>query len=255
MTLLELMLKEKIVWPIGAEFAVQDNDGEKVKFGRGRPPTLCGTGIWHRDVEMTNTPIHCLASDWASRIITREEYQAAGGWMKWEGDTCPVPKETPILYSTKMATAEPAKAGACRWENTGDDSDILAYCLTAIIPGRNLECQQEQDKMSNKSEVDNSWHERGELPPCGVPVELWFGGSFAYNCEFITRRRHHYVMWNLDADRPDAADYMNSEFLPLRTEREKVIEDMSRVMHEHDSVINDDTLGALYDAGYRKVKQ
>ena len=113
--------------------------------------------------------------------------------------------------------------------------------------------------MSSKPEVDNSWHERGELPPVGVSVELWWGGSFAYNCEFITRRGRHYVMWNLDADRPDAADYMNSEFRPLsslnplRTEREKAIEDMSRLMHEHDSIINDITLGALYDAGYRKV--
>ena len=80
-------------------------------------------------------------------------------------------------------------------------------------------------QMSSKPEVDNSWHEYGELPPVGVPVELWVGGSFAYNCEFITRRGHHYVMWNLDADIPDTSDYMNSEFRPLRTEREKAIDD------------------------------
>ena len=108
-------------------------------------------------------------------------------------------------------------------------------------------------KMSGKPEPDNSWHERGELPPVGIPVELWFGGSLAYNCEFIVMRGNDCVVWNLDDDKPDCADRMNSQFLPLRTEREKAIEDMSRVMHEHDSVINDDTLGALYDAGYRRV--
>ena len=44
-TLLELMLKEKVKWPVGAEFAMQDDGGENIKFGRGRTPTLCGTGV------------------------------------------------------------------------------------------------------------------------------------------------------------------------------------------------------------------
>ena len=116
------------------------------------------------------------------------------------------------------------------------------------------EWQQERDRISSKPEADSAWHERGELPPVGVPVELWFGGSFAYNCEFIGMRGYNYVLWNLDDDKPDCADSMNSQFRPPHTERENAIEDMSRVMHEHDSVINDVTLGALYDAGYRKVK-
>ena len=115
------------------------------------------------------------------------------------------------------------------------------------------EWQQERNKMNSKPEVDNSWHERGEFPPAGVPVELWVGGSFAYNCEFITRRGHHYVMWNLDADRPDAADYMNSEFRPLRTEREKAIDAACAAVckagpYDHER----DLIGKLYDAGMLK---
>ena len=104
--------------------------------------------------------------------------------------------------------------------------------------------------MSSKPEDDNAWYERGELPPCGVPVELWFGGSFAYNCEFIVMRGNAYVMWNLDADRPDAADYMNSQFRPLRTEREKAIDAACKAI--------DGVIGArliierLYDAGLLK---
>lgn len=31
-------------------------------------------------------------------------------------------------------------------------------------------------------------------------------------------------MWNLDADRPDCADSLNSQFRPIRTEREKAID-------------------------------
>ena len=122
------------------------------------------------------------------------------------------------------------------------------------------EWQQERDKMNSKPEDDNSWNKYGELPPCGVPVELWVGGSFAYNCEFITRRSNHYVMWNLDADRPDAADYMNSEFRPLRTEREKAIDEMVSILKAKfdrpgvDGIAVSSIVNELYDAGYRKVK-
>ena len=105
----------------------------------------------------------------------------------------------------------------------------------------------------------NEYEERGELPPVGVPVELWVGGSFAYNCEFITRRGHHYVMWNLDADRPDAADYTNSEFRPLRTEREKAIDEMAAILvgcEKYAITQNVATAASelLYDAGCRMVK-
>ena len=118
----------------------------------------------------------------------------------------------------------------------------------------NQELKRERDKMSSKPAVDNSWFERGELPPVGVPVELWWGGSFAYNCELITRREHHYVMWNLDADRPDCADYMNSEFRKLRTEREKAIDEIAELIAK--SVYGSAKCQAekLYDAGYRKEK-
>jgi len=119
------------------------------------------------------------------------------------------------------------------------------------------EWQQERDKMSSKPAQDNSWHERGELPPVGVPVELWWGGSFAYNCEFITRRGHHCVMWNLDADRPDAADYMNSEFRPLRTEREKAIDEMVSVILDYDGYMITSATAKLvarqlHDSGYHR---
>ena len=113
------------------------------------------------------------------------------------------------------------------------------------------EWQQERDKMSSKPEVDNAWHERGELPPVGVPVELWWGGSFAYNCEFIVMRGNAYVVWNLDADRPDAADYMNSQFRPIRTELEKAIDAVCKAIGD----VGEDGLlliERLYDAGLLK---
>ena len=125
----------------------------------------------------------------------------------------------------------------------------------------NQELKQERDKMQKQAEQtaqpDSSWHDRGELPPVGVPVELWWGGSFAYNCEFISNRGNNYVLWNLDADRPDSADYMNSEFRPLRTEREKAIDEMVSVILDYDGYMITSTTAKLvarqlHDAGYHK---
>lgn len=118
------------------------------------------------------------------------------------------------------------------------------------------EWQKERDKMKKRAEQpaqDNSWHERGELPPVDLPVELWVCGSFAYNCELISKRGNNYVLWNLDSDKADSADYMHSQFRPLRTEREKAIEEMVKAI-DHIKEGNFETfIGALYDAGYRKV--
>ena len=102
-----------------------------------------------------------------------------------------------------------------------------SVCSSGITKG---EWQQERDRMSSKPEVDNSWCERGDLPPVGVPVELWFGGVFAYNCEFIAMRGYTCVLWNLDDDKPDCADRMNSQFRPLRTEREKAIDSLIEII-------------------------
>ena len=110
--------------------------------------------------------------------------------------------------------------------------------------------------MSSESEADNSLSKRGACPPIGEPVELWFGGSFAYNCEFIASRGRNYIVWNLDADRPDCADIMNSEFRPVRTEREKAIDEM-KALCAYPGSWNSTYKAfadALYDAGYRKVK-
>ena len=93
----------------------------------------------------------------------------------------------------------------------------------------------EREKMSDKPEVDDSWFTYCKLPPCSIPVELWVGGTFAYNCEFIAMRGNTYVVWNLDADKPDCADSLNSEFRPVRTEREKMQKQAAQdnSWHEH----------------------
>lgn len=115
------------------------------------------------------------------------------------------------------------------------------------------ELHNNQVVSSDSDNSDSSRFERGELPPIGEPSELWFGGSFAYNCEFLCVRGYNYIVWNLDADRPDCADLMNSEFRPLRTEREKAIEELNRLVGDIEKYPTwRHAIAAIIDAGYHK---
>lgn len=84
MNLLELMLKEEVEWPALARIAVQDDGGAiKWSMSSDSPVLYESSGVWDRmgggsDPEYG---IITVADDWSTRIITREEYQADGGWM------------------------------------------------------------------------------------------------------------------------------------------------------------------------------
>ena len=104
-----------------------------------------------------------------------------------------------------------------------------------------------------------SWFEKGEFPPAGCECD--FCNSDDEWCDW-----HRSVFVGFDSIGNGVVSVFGddkgmlwlstnpSDFSPLRTEREKAIEDMSRIMHDkgHGSVINDVTLGALLDAGYHK---
>lgn len=100
MNLLELMLKEEVEWPVGAEFAAQDVSGRAYWYSKS--PVFDGANeIWCGDSVSTRIQLSKIADDFASCIITREGYQAAGGWMKWEGGERPV--GSGVIVETKWS--------------------------------------------------------------------------------------------------------------------------------------------------------
>lgn len=93
MNLLELMLKEEIEWPVGAEFAAHDGDDCTVFFYRIKPNPVIDDSWSLNEEKWPGRPsakLHGLSCDWSTRIITREEYQDAGGWMQYSGSGIPV---------------------------------------------------------------------------------------------------------------------------------------------------------------------
>ena len=83
MKLLELLVQEKVQWPEGALWAVQDFDKE-LKFDEvveppTRPEHSCSGEVWYRDgyQEFDNQYLTVRASDWATKAVSKSEYDAA----------------------------------------------------------------------------------------------------------------------------------------------------------------------------------
>lgn len=83
MKLLELLVQEKVQWPAGALWAVQDFDGE-LKFTETDEPPACPvhscTGeVWYRGGHQNfdNLYLSVRASDCGTKAVSKREYDAA----------------------------------------------------------------------------------------------------------------------------------------------------------------------------------
>lgn len=93
MTLLELLRQElpkRGGWPEGAVGVVQDKDDTEFYFFIGTAPKFDGKSWWFNDDNVDNEWIYHnyknpLASDHASAIVTREQYEATS----WDGTGLP----------------------------------------------------------------------------------------------------------------------------------------------------------------------
>ena len=148
------------------------------------------------------------------------------------------------------------------WHQTilSRDEYFTAYPERVNVEIGNETKHKVEVEMKSESEMTinaNDWHKNGELPPVGVGVQLWHGGAYAYDCEVIAKRGNSYVLWNLTLDRADSADCSMCDFRPIRTEREKAIDEMvgEFINYYGDPKGGERHLGIaekLYDAGYRK---
>ena len=96
---------------------------------------------------------------------------------------------------------------------------------------------------------DNSWYEKGELPPVGT------------NCIRIDEKvcivahihsgEYRYAVFQGDR----SCGYSDHGFLPIKSDREKAIEQMKEIVNsvKADVLTQDLFLGALYDAGFKKA--
>ena len=107
--------------------------------------------------------------------------------------------------------------------------------------------------MSSKPEVDNSWHERGELPPVGTICEMIDDRATWRECKIIAHEDGACIGWIASLNSPFYT-YDKSEFRPLRTEREKAIDEMVKLIgHGYMSAeMAKELVIKMCDAGYHK---
>lgn len=117
------------------------------------------------------------------------------------------------------------------------------------------EWMNEEDLMQKIATSDNSWHERGELPPVGCVCEVDYRGEWIVTAVIGVDSRGYCVFEvpTLVVGGPCYDGLMAvDKFRPLRTERDKAIEEMANLISK--SVFGSAKCQAekLYDAGYRK---
>ena len=158
-----------------------------------------------RRAELQNKPSWDLSGSWSEYLA-----QDMDGEWKWLG-------ENPAL-GDEYWTADELRS-QCKGVVIGNWYDTLEKRPEQFKPFTSIEDNQDQ-----KMKQDDGWFERGDLPPVGIAVQLWHGGTYAYDCELIAKRGNDFVLWNLTWDRPDSADCMMCVFKPTPTERDVLIE-------------------------------
>ena len=109
--------------------------------------------------------------------------------------------------------------------------------------------------MSSKPEVDNSWHDRGELPPVGCECDIrhscW--NSEKYEKVTVAAITNEYVIVKYATFEQH---YMLNDisFRPFRTQREKTIDKMANLIASSAFGSAKYQAEKLYDAGCRMVK-
>lgn len=148
-SLLQILVQElpKIGgWPDGCHAITQDSDAAINIYDSVDGLEINKHGTWRYlnswiDYCITAKKVPCLASDYATAIITRDQYEAAMtaiptadefGWIQWAGGECPVDGDA--IVEVKYRKPNPYqfnndRAGDFTWSHDGFDGDIIAYRL------------------------------------------------------------------------------------------------------------------------------
>lgn len=192
MKLIDMLVEDGLngwQWPAGVKCITQDYGSgpvyRGVVFGYREEPYLkkniwlANSGNGHADVTIKR--YDSVADDWATAIITREQYEAAlaaksDGWIDWGGGECP-PVSTNAVVDVKLrcgSVTARQPAGVMNWRSNSPDEpgDIIAYRLHQ--PQKSAQVKADDEADLNECIGQGAvpvWGGEG-LPPTGVECEL-----------------------------------------------------------------------------------
>lgn len=194
-------------WPDGVKCITQDNGSSTYKgvaFGYCKEPYLkkniwlAANGTGHADVKVKKYDV--IADDWATAIITREQYEAAlaaknDGWIEWGGGECPVPCGTavdvkhrcgavsenqqawPKHHKESDVVVNPfSNAGQAFWRHENSVVDIIAYRLHKPQEATEADCEADLNECIGQDAAP-VWGGEGK-PAIGEKCEHHSGGQW-----------------------------------------------------------------------------
>ena len=174
------------------------------------------------------------------RLVQADE----DGWIRWEGDECPLPSYSKCLWKSDdgFVSNSPVHAGGMMWAQG-------RRAVTHYRPILEDRADQRSDEMPVK-EAAPEWD--GVRWPPKVGQKLECGG---YIAEVIHVDGPYVVGW--DASSTASGLLERQDCRPIRSEEDRAVDDMkavagvSYVKPEHMEMIT----RALYREGYRKVER
>lgn len=185
--LVEETIKNEWSWPKRANCITQDPD-KRVEPATCQPGVAkfnpdCGQWFLNSS-RIGGFSTNILASDYATAIITREQYEAAlaaknDGWIDWGGGECPV--EIGVLVDVKLrngrteyvqkAHSVDGYASYPFWRNDNAGGDIISYRLYQPQEAEQAEADDEADLNECIGQgAAPVWSGEG-LPPVGCKCE------------------------------------------------------------------------------------
>lgn len=257
MLLVDILARELKEWPEEAEEIAQDEDG------RAHPYSAAGIfngEEWTGDAQFAsyNVNMRELASDHATAIVTRADWQAAkdklegktvnkpkankDGWVRHRGGKCPVEEGTlvdvryrdgEIRYKRKALSDSD-----CASENWTHEKDKESDLATCDIMAYRIHTPSEQTATTKESlavepvVVENveAFNAQAEMP-----AAKYFDGPLQWRDRIAEidaeskaeAERHCQVMNALDAERSELVQKLASEGLAMIERKAEPVEDMS----------------------------
>lgn len=297
-TLLQILTEElpkRGGWPkFGREMqAVQDRDGEikfhfighPLKFELNNHDTWGSNtpDAWLEKFESCSNVFAERSSDYATAIITREQYEAAladknDGWIEWGGGECPVEKGTLVDVKYRcgdvnlhIKAGEPDSAGsidtafAVRWSKLGAEYDIIAYRLHQPTKSEQVRADA-WDAYAGIAEADDEadldecigqtpapvWNGEG-LPPVGAEFNY---GSHRSRAKCLAVGLHYVFAskGNPDDEEGDYEEFLidaKTDYYPVDDVRDSLMRDIMKASGIRAGTA-ETIANQLIDAGYRK---